>query len=558
MLAQAIFCKMTIKNAQLKVGLFVGSITLFLAGCGGGAAPAEPITSEASEVTDVVVVEKEVEIEVEKMVEAAAEEEYFAAEEVMEEAAEEEASEELGEAMDDSSSWASDEEPVAVPTMSPSTVIQQTDPLRAGEIDDNAQWMDYLSYRNNYREGNIHHVDVSERYIIEVIDEKGKPVMDAMVSFYAKDGNQSVQIYGARTYANGRVAFYPQALGMNLANVNNFIVQVERANAFSRLTLSRSDVQVGNAWQQPWQVVLADSLATETTNLDILFLIDATGSMQDEIDKIQSTIFDVASRIEALPIKPDTRYGMVTYRDRGEAFVSKTYQFTDQVTEFHADLSTVFADGGGDYPEALNEGLHDAIHNVAWREENAARLIFLVADAPPHLDYHNDYNYAHEMDQAARMGIKIFPIASSGLDNQGEYIFRQLAQFTQGRFIFLTYDGPTNGGSAGSTTTHHVDSYSVENLDDLLVRLVHEELAFQSPQMGVARTEIIDRVEVATPVRVGATLRSTPIPSEPVVISVVDDRSLGEIISIEMISVAVSGFLGILFLAISKGWLTPP
>ena len=88
------------------------------------------------------------------------------------------------------------------------------------------------------------------------------------------------------------------------------------------------------------------------------------------------------------------------------------------------------------------------------------------------------------MEIAARRGIKIFPIASSGLDDQGEYIFRQIAQYTQGRFIFLTYAGPTSGGPPGEETTHHVEDYSVNNLDDLLVKLVEEELAYQSPQLA--------------------------------------------------------------------------
>jgi hypothetical protein len=144
-------------------------------------------------------------------------------------------------------------------------------------------------------------------------------------------------------------------------------------------------------------------------------------------------------------------------------------------------------EGGGDYPESLNEALHRAIHAPEWRGEDSVQLIFLVADAPPHLDYAQDYDYAAEMVQAAERGIKVFPIASSGLDDQGEYVFRQIAQFTQGRFVFLTYAGPTNGGSPGDETTHHVEDYSVENLDDLLVRLVEEELAFQNPQFAQAQ-----------------------------------------------------------------------
>jgi hypothetical protein len=208
--------------------------------------------------------------------------------------------------------------------------------------------------------------------------------------------------------------------------------------------------------------------------------------MADEITKIQSTIFDVSARIDSLPGRPEVRYGMVTYRDRGDAFVTQTYEFTPDVQEFSQKLSGVSADGG-DTPESLNEALHEAVNGVEWRGGETVQLIFLVADAPPHLDYAQDYDYAVEMDNAARREIKIFPIASSGLDDQGEYVFRQLAQYTQGRFIFLTYAGPTNGGAPGDETTHHVDDYSVENLDDLLVRLVQEELAYQNPRLAQAQ-----------------------------------------------------------------------
>jgi hypothetical protein len=103
-------------------------------------------------------------------------------------------------------------------------------------------------------------------------------------------------------------------------------------------------------------------------------------------------------------------------------------------------------------------------------------LAFLVGDAAPHLDYPDDSDYAVEVFEAAKRGIKIEPIASSGLDDQGEFVFRQLAQLTGGRFSFLTY-GAAGAPEPGDTTTHHVDDYSVLSLDDLVVRLVSEELA---------------------------------------------------------------------------------
>ncbi len=367
--------------------------------------------------------------------------------------------------------------------LSTAVEIQQAEPLRAGEVDDNAQWDDYLLYRRDYYGPPVHNRDVSERYVIEVIDGQGNPILGATVRVFVAGQQQRQEVYSAQTYANGQTLFHPLALDLPVEQADRFTVEVQKDNLLEQFTLTRFDAQTATSFTERWTVRLDSRNSYDSLNLDVLFLIDATGSMADEIAKIQSTIFDVAARIDALPGQPNVRYGMVTYRDRGDSFISNTYEFTPDVRDFHRDLSSVYADGGGDYPESLNEGLHNALHSVEWRGADTVQLVFLIADAPPHLDYAQDYDYAVEMENAARRGVKIFPIASSGLDDQGEYIFRQIAQYTQGRFIFLTYEGPTNSGSPGDVTTHHVDSYSVSNLDDLLVRLVTEELAYQSPML---------------------------------------------------------------------------
>ena len=317
-----------------------------------------------------------------------------------------------------------------------------------------------------------------------MIDGQGRPVLGANVRFYLP-GQQREEIYSARTYATGRTLFHPRAMSeLALAQVDSFVVEVQKDNLLEQFSLTRFEAQAATAFTDRWTVTMdLPQQRLESLNLDVLFLVDATGSMADEIAKIQSTIFDVSAQIDALPEHPSVRYGMVTYRDRGDSFVTRSYEFTPDVRDFAQNLNTVFAEGGDDYPEALNEALHEAVHGVEWRGDDTVQLVFLIADAPPHLDYAQDFDYAEEMEVAARRGIKIFPIASSGLDDQGEYIFRQLAQFTEGRFIFLTYEGPSNGGAPGAETTHHVEDYSVENLDDLLVRLVEEELAHQNPQL---------------------------------------------------------------------------
>jgi hypothetical protein len=103
-------------------------------------------------------------------------------------------------------------------------------------------------------------------------------------------------------------------------------------------------------------------------------------------------------------------------------------------------------------------------------------LIFLIGDAPPHLDYGQASHYAVEVFAAAGRGIKIFPIASSGLASDGEYIFRQLAQISGGRFLFLTY-GEGGPGTTGQEIELEVSGYAVSSLESLIVRLVAEELA---------------------------------------------------------------------------------
>ena len=130
---------------------------------------------------------------------------------------------------------------------------------------------------------------------------------------------------------------------------------------------------------------------------------------------------------------------------------------------------------GGDIPEALNEALHEVVHHLCWRA-GAARLVVRVADAPPHLD-HGGLRY-RDVQAALAKGIKVFAVGASGLDPVGEYIFRQIAQYTVGRFVFLTYKNAADPGSGpGTRTVHEVRGYSVQTLDRLVVRLVSEEMA---------------------------------------------------------------------------------
>jgi hypothetical protein len=343
------------------------------------------------------------------------------------------------------------------------------EPVAAGVVDDNADFGEYLAYRERRAHLAVRARDVSERYGLTVHDARGRPVPDAEVAVFA--GTQALPLW-ARTDAAGRAWLHPAAalsgLGASLLEVQ---VRDGRSGARGSALLQRGQkhqlqVSLTDAWRSP-----------PKPQLDIAFLVDATGSMGDEIDKLKRSMRAVADQIAHLPSRPDVCYALVAYRDRGDAFFVRGADFTNDLGAFQQQLAQLQAAAGGDTPEALNEALHTAVHRLSWRGDGTARMVLLVADAPPHLDYGAPY-YDHDAAAALAKGIKLFAVGASGLDPLGEYVFRQAAQYTGGRFVFLTYaraNDPSSG--PGRETPHDVRNYSVETLDALIVRLVREEMA---------------------------------------------------------------------------------
>tara|TARA_Y100001960_G_scaffold311768_1_gene372730 strand:- start:1 stop:942 length:942 start_codon:yes stop_codon:yes gene_type:complete len=185
----------------------------------------------------------------------------------------------------------------------------------------------------------------------------------------------------------------------------------------------------------------APSPAQEGPRVDVVFLLDATGSMGDEIQAVKDRIREMISDIALGEPAPDVRFGIVAYRDREDEYVTRTYPLTRNIDLIVENLDEIEATGGGDYPESLNEGLHTAVQEIEWDATgNVARLVFLIADAPPHMDYADDFDYRDEVQLAAESGIVIHAIGASGLDEEGERIFKEIAVGTQGQFQWLVYE----------------------------------------------------------------------------------------------------------------------
>ncbi|MFL5735676.1 MAG: vWA domain-containing protein, partial [Chloroflexia bacterium] len=367
------------------------------------------------------------------------------------------------------------------PTPEPST---NQSLLKAGQVDDNASFNDYLAYLQSYNGARAIPIDVTRRLFLRVLDSNQHPVAGARVQLFDAYG----QVFDGATVSDGRVLIFPNIVATpEPIQGQSFRAVISRGQA-------RYETNVVNSHPQDLTVktdlVLDAATSKQLDNtgpvgIDLVFLVDATGSMGDELDKIKSTVDTIASRIEQLPGSSKPRLGLVAYRDRGDDYVTRLWDFTDNVGQFSSNLSQVTAEGGGDEPESVSAGLHDAIHLPGWADNSHGRhlrMVVLVGDAPPHLDYGIDSDYIDLLRAAVAAGIKIFPIGASGLNDQGEYIFRQFAQITQGQFVFLTY---ANGesGAPGASTTDHVSNYTVKDLDALVVSLVAGEVANQT---GVA------------------------------------------------------------------------
>ena len=352
---------------------------------------------------------------------------------------------------------------------------QQQTALTAGQVDDNAKYQEYLQYLKDYASynGPVNVIDVSQRLFVRVLDGAQMPVAGARVQLY--DGDRSVFV--GETMSDGRVMFLPKAAGIAQATQFRAVISRGQANVEAR-------VAAGGPEQVVTLAGLGDKGNEGAVGVDLVFLLDATGSMADEIDHIKQTVGSIAQRIEQLPGSSAPRFALVAYRDRGDDYVTRQWDFTSDIGQFSANLANVEAGGGGDIPESVNAGLHDAIHLQGWADNSTGRhlrMIVLVGDAPPHLDYANDYRYPQLLNEAAANGIKIFPVGASNLEADGEYIFRQFAQVTQGQFVFLTYANGVSG-APGSLTDKHVSDFTVQNLDSLIVGLVAGEIANQTGQ----------------------------------------------------------------------------
>ena len=203
------------------------------------------------------------------------------------------------------------------------------------------------------------------------------------------------------------------------------------------------------------------------TTADIAFIVDATGSMSDEIRFLKSDLNYIIDRA-----KFESNIGLRTaalfYRDIGDSYLTRYDDFTDNVARTQEFVSRQSAGGGGDYPEAVHTALEASLEKLSWDEAARARIAFLILDAPAHYEEDIIKSLQNSIRLFAKKGIKLIPVAASGVDKKTEFMLRFFDLATGGTYVFLTDDS----GIGNSHIKATVGNYQVESLAKLMIRLI--------------------------------------------------------------------------------------
>jgi Mg-chelatase subunit ChlD len=188
----------------------------------------------------------------------------------------------------------------------------------------------------------------------------------------------------------------------------------------------------------PKLVDVKSNIATRP-HMDLAFCIDTTGSMQNEIDMVKTKTREMVAKLSSGKPAPIIRIGLVAYRDNGDQYVTKVFPFTSDIDKVVKDISSLKADGGGDAPEAVDQGLHAALTELQWASDTrTAKLLFLIGDAGPH-GSKTDLDWRKDCRNAIARGIQINTMGCQGLDNQPLEVFKEIAKLTDGKFESLAY-----------------------------------------------------------------------------------------------------------------------
>lgn len=185
----------------------------------------------------------------------------------------------------------------------------------------------------------------------------------------------------------------------------------------------------------------ASIIRSERPAVEVVFVLDTTGSMGGMIAAAKDKIWSIANTLSSANPAPDIRMGLVGYRDRGDQYITVFTPLSDDLDSVYSSLLKFQAGGGGDGPESVNQALHEAVTRTVWsRSASVYRVIFLVGDAPPHMDYQNDIKYRESCRLAANKNIIINTIQCGNMQPTRP-IWQEIAKLANGEYFQVAQAG---------------------------------------------------------------------------------------------------------------------
>ncbi|MCE3283600.1 MAG: hypothetical protein K0Q66_2337, partial [Chitinophagaceae bacterium] len=333
--------------------------------------------------------------------------------------------------------------------------------LTAGEVNDFRKWKMWEDYSQNEfsQFSKQWQLFPTHRYLVQLQNADHRGIVGQPV--YLLDRSTADTVWKAVTDNTGKAELWAGFMGMEakkyyiaVRDHQNTIVASEFKDGINKLQLEK--------------------VCSVPNKVEIAFVVDATGSMGDEIEYLKVELEDVIRSTFEKYNDLDLKLGSVFYRDTKDEYLTKHINFQPDLLKVLNFVKLQSAGGGGDMPEAVDVALQTALDSLKWSQDARAKILFLVLDAPPHADVAN--RMLHLIVKASAMGVRIVPIACSGTDKNTEFLMRSMALATNGTYLFLT----DNSGIGGTHIKPTTDAFDVELLNDLLRRTI-EQMVFVQP-----------------------------------------------------------------------------
>ena len=334
--------------------------------------------------------------------------------------------------------------------------------LTAGEwcdLDNWDFWQELLTKKDYRGMPSYWNFYTDNRVAVQVATEDGSPVANAKVTI--KRGGETIA--AARTSNKGRAELW---IGLNQyqpAAQTDYTTMVLEVNG------ETVDETVMPFEQGICEVTLPAAPATERS-IEVAFMVDATGSMGDELEYLKTELVDVVSRVESTNPGASVLTAAVFYRDTGDDYLTRLSNFTSDVSATRNFIAAQSAVGGGDRPEAVHTALDKSLSELQWSDGTRTRILFVLLDAPPHYEDYIIRDIHSSITKAMAMGVRLIPIVASGIDKETEFLMRFMAIATNGTYVFIT----DHSGVGNTHLSPSVGEYTVEQLNDLMVRLINE------------------------------------------------------------------------------------